>query len=60
VELITSFQAVPKQKFSFDEEPCEYRWIFRRTLEGDLAIKFLEFSDFLGANLMKKEMCYWT
>lgn len=36
-------------KFSFDEGPGEFRWILRRTAEGGLAIKILEFADLWGS-----------
>lgn len=35
-------------RFSFDDEPGEYRWIFRRTSIGGLGIKILEFDDLWG------------
>lgn len=35
-------------RFSFDEEPGEYRWIFRRTQDGGLAVKILDFPELWG------------
>ena len=35
-------------RFSFDEEPGEYRWILRRTGDGGLAVRILAFPQLWG------------
>jgi len=35
-------------RFSFDEEPGEFRWIMRRTQDGGLAVRILDFPELWG------------
>jgi len=35
-------------RFSFDEEPGEFRWIMHRTHDGGLAVKILDFPELWG------------